>query len=141
MTRRGPKGLSPEQKEQRGETRPSRAVVSLYPDHASRPDPAEMPPPAGMTPAAKKIWATKVERYRQRGQKVQGFEDALRQYCETEAMLNKAFKNGTATASMINGYRGFAAEFYDTPASQKVPAGGAGGADSNPYRRNGRQAE
>ena len=135
----GPKGLSPEQRVAHGETRPSRAVVSLYPDHASRPDPAEIPPPKGMSREGRKIWAAKVERYRQRGQKVQGFEDALRQYCELEAELNRCWAKGnTPTMAMVNGHRHYSAEFYDTPASQKVstnakPAG-------NTFARNGRPA-
>ena len=65
--RTGPKGLSPAQKEARGETRPSRAVVTLFADHASRPDPDIIPSPTGMTAAARKIWAVKVERFKQRG--------------------------------------------------------------------------
>lgn len=138
--RRGPKGLSPDQQKARGETRPSRAVVALYPDHASRPDPDAIPAPKGMTPAARKIWPIKVERYRQRGQKVQGFEDALRAYCETEAALNEAFKRKTVTMAMINAHRGWAAEFFDTPASQKVPASG-GPAKGNQFARNGRRSE
>lgn len=123
--RTGPKGLSPDQQEARGETRPSRKVVSMFPDHASRPDPDVIDPPTGMTAAAKKIWHTKVNRYRQRGQKVQGFEDALRQYCELEAMLNKAFKKGDANMAMVNAHRYWAAEFFDTPAAQKVPVHGS----------------
>jgi len=99
--RTGPKGLSPEQKLQRGETRPSQAVVSIFPDHASRPDPDVIDAPTGMTVAAKKIWHEGWP-YRQRGQKVQGFEDALRQYCELEAMLNRAFKKGDANMAMVN---------------------------------------
>lgn len=138
--RTGPKGQSPEQKVARGETRPSRAVVSIYPDHASRPDPAELPPPRGMTPAAKKIWTEKVERYRQRGQKVQGFEDALRQYCELEAALNKAFKDKSANMAMVNAHRQWASEFFDTPSSQKVPVYGKQ-KDSNPFTNNGRRPE
>ena len=99
--RTGPKGLSPAQKEARGETRPSRAVVTLFADHASRPDPDVIPAPTGMTAAAKKIWAAKVDRFKQRGQKIQGFEDSLRQYCEIEAALNKAFKMSNATMAMV----------------------------------------
>ncbi len=135
----GPKGNSPEAQRAHGETRPSRAVVALYADHASRPDPEDLPPPQGMSAAAKKVWNTKVSRYRQRGQKVQGFEDALRQYCELEVRLNKMFKgDAPVNVSMVNTYRMFASEFYDTPASQKVstnakPAG-------NAFARNGRPA-
>lgn len=136
--RRGPKGRSPEELRAAGETRPSRAVVSLYPDHASRPDPEVMPPPAGMTAPAKRLWKAKIERYHQRGQKVGGFEDALRQFCEVEAALNKAWKNSTATMAMVNAHRLWSAEFFDTPAAQKVPAS-AGDRPGNRFTRNGRQ--
>lgn len=137
--RRGPKGISPEEQKARGETRPSRQVVALYPDIASRPDPEVIPPPKGMTPAARKLWHEKVARYRQRGQKVQGFEDALRQLCELEAALNDAWRRGTATMAMVNAHRLWCAEFFDTPAAQKVPASG-GQKASNAFARNGAAA-
>jgi hypothetical protein len=111
----------------------------LFPDHNSRPDPEVMPPPAGMTRAGAAIWAKKIERYRQRGQKVQGYEDALRQYCELEARLNKEWKHTTPPMAMVNAYRAFAAEFFDTPASQKVPANRQARAE-NKFANNGRQA-
>lgn len=137
--RKGRKGNSPEQQLAHGETRPSRVVVSLYPDIASRPDPADLPPPKGMSKEARKIWAVKVDRYRQRGQKVQGFEDALRQYCELEAELNRTWSRGIApTMAMVNGHRLYSAEFFDTPAAQRVPAHGK--PTENPFTRNGRRA-
>lgn len=138
MARPGPKGKSPEQLRAAGETRPSRAVAVLYPDHAARPDPDAIEPPKGMTPAGRAIWKEKVGRYRQRSQKVGGFEDALRQYCEIEAALNKAWKIGTATMAMVNAHRLWAAEFFDTPASMKVPANG-GGAGGNRFGNNGKR--
>ncbi|MDR3512643.1 MAG: hypothetical protein P4L73_13490 [Caulobacteraceae bacterium] len=110
----------------------------MFADHASRPDPAEIPPLTGMTAAAKKIWTVKVDRYRQRGQKIQGFEDALRQYCELEAALTKAWKKGGVTMAMVNTHRHWAAEFFDTPAAQKVPAGGRG-REANKFAQNGRR--
>lgn len=137
--RPGPKGISPEAQRAHGTVQPSREIVALYPDHASRPDPVDLPPPQGMSAAAKRVWATKVERYRQRGQKVQGFEDSLRQYCELEVRLNKMFKgDAPVNVSMVNTYRMFAAEFYDTPASQKVSSHGK--PVENPFARNGRPA-
>lgn len=136
--RRGPKGSSPDQQAARGETRPSRQVVALFADVASRPDPDDIPPPKGMTPAARKIWAEKVGRYRQRGQKVGGFEDALRQYCELEAALVKGWKTGAVTMAMVSAHRLWSAEFYDTPAAQKAAAGG-GGREANKFARNGRR--
>lgn len=137
--RRGPKGHSASEQAARGETRPSRKVEVLFADHTSRPDPEDLPPAAGMTPAAKKLWAAKVDRYRQRGQKVQGFEDGLRQYCELEAALNASWKRGGPTMAMVSAHRLWAAEFFDTPAAQKVSPGGAG-QSRNAFSRNGRRA-
>lgn len=123
----------------KGETRPSRAVVTLYGDHASRPDPDMIHPPQGMTEGAQAVWRDKIERYRQRGQKVGGFEDALRQYCELEAALLASWKDGTTTMAMVTAHRMWCAEFYDTPASQRVPAGNGKGASENPFARNGQK--
>lgn len=122
----------------RGTKRSDRLVVSIYPDHASRPDPATIDPPAGMRSAACEIWRIKVERYRQRGQKVDGFQDALRQYCEIEAELTAAWKRGDATMAMVTAHRLWCAEFYDTPMSQKVVSGGK--VAENPFARNGKFA-
>jgi hypothetical protein len=88
-----------------------------------------------MTPAARKLWQQKVARYRQRGQKVEGFEDALRQYCEVEAALAKAWKTATVTMAMVNAHRHWAAEFFDTPAAQRVPSS-SGQKASNRFARN-----
>ncbi len=137
--KRGPKGNSPERQAAIGETRPSRKVVALFGTVAERPDPENLPPPTGMSPKARAAWKEKVDRYRQRGQKVDGFQDALRQYCELEVALTAAWKDRDGPAvSMINAYRSFAAEFYDTPASQKAPAGGQ--RKDNPFARNGKPA-
>jgi hypothetical protein len=92
-----------------------------------------------MTAAAKRIWVTKVDRFKQRGQKVQGFEDSLRQYCELEAALNKAFKKGDANMAMVNSHRLWAGEFFDTPAAQKVPVYGKQ-KEGNAFGNNGRRA-
>ena len=136
--RTGPKGISPEAQRAHGTVQPCREIVPLYPDHASRPDPDNLPPPAGISASAKKVWYAKVSRYRQRGQKVQGFEDALRQYCELEVRLNKMFKSDAPiNVSMVNTYRMFAAEFFDTPAAQKVSANGKPA--GNAFSRNGRR--
>jgi len=136
--RRGPKGKSPADLRAAGETRPSRTVAVLYPDNASRPDPEKIPPPTGMTPAGRKIWTAKVERYRQRGQKVAGFEDALRQLCELEAAINKAWKIGMPTMAMVTAHRLWMAEFFDTPAAQKVSPSGPDRPE-NRFNRNGKQ--
>ena len=120
MTRKVPDEI----KALRGTVQPCRTVVTLYPEHMSRPDPAEIPPPAGMTPAGAEVWRVKVERYRQRGQKVGGFEEALRQYCELEALLTECWiqPDGPSMA-MVAAHRMWAGEFFDTPASQKVSIG------------------
>jgi len=135
--RTGPKGKSLEQKLASGFVRPSRAVVSLYPDHLSRPDREVIPAPEGMTAAAREIWDIKVARYRQRGQKVEGFEDGLRQYCELEAALNKGWRKKAVTMAMVNAHRIWAAEFFDTPAAQRVRASNQ--AYNNQFANNGRR--
>ncbi|MHB8285267.1 MAG: hypothetical protein ACYDD1_11380 [Caulobacteraceae bacterium] len=137
--RPGPKGDSPAAQRAKGETRPSRKVVAIFPTVADRPDPEDIPAPKGMSAAAKKIWAEKVERYRQRGQKVQGLESSLRSFCELEAALNKAYGMGAATMAMVNAHRLWSAEFYDTPAAQKASMGG-GKAKENSFARNGVRA-
>jgi hypothetical protein len=135
--RTGPKGKSPEQKLASGFVRPSRAIVSLYPDHASRLDPEIIPSPEGMTAAAREIWDIKVARYRQRGQKVEGFEDGLRQYCELEAALNQGWSKQAVTMAMVNAHRIWAAEFFDTPAAQRVRASNQ--KPNNQFVNNGRR--
>jgi hypothetical protein len=135
--RTGPKGKSPEQKLASGFVRPSRAIVSLFADNANRREPEEILAPEGMTAAAREIWGTKVARYRQRGQKIEGFEDGLRQYCELEAALNKGWRNKAVTMAMVNAHRIWAAEFFDTPASQRV--GRANQKPNNRFANNGRR--
>lgn len=116
MAKRGRRGQSPDQQRATGETRPSRKVVSLFPHFANRPDPEDLSPPTTMSEAAKGIWREKVERYRRRGQKVDGFQAALRQYCEVEAALIEAWRTRTGpTAGLIHCFKGWAAEFHDTP--------------------------
>lgn len=135
--RTGPKGKSSEQKLACGFVRPSRAIVSLFADDASGPEPEEIPAPEGMTAAAREIWDTKVARYRQRGQKIEEFEDGLRQYCELEAALNKGWRNKAVTMAMVNAHRIWAAEFFDTPASQRVLASNR--QSNNQFANNGRR--
>ena len=78
-----------------------------------------------MTDKAQEIWHVKVDRYRQRGQKVDGFQDGLRVYCEIEAELNSAWgTRNPPSVAMINAHRAWSAEFFDTPSSQKIPANG-----------------
>jgi hypothetical protein len=92
-----------------------------------------------MSKEAKKIWEEKVDRYRRRGQKVDGFQNSLRQYCELEAALIKAWKHPDGPPmAMVTAHRLMASEFYDTPASHRAPAGGA--QKDNPFARNGKPA-
>jgi hypothetical protein len=113
-----------ELKELRSTSKPSRQVVSIYPDFLSRPDPDDIPPPDGISPAAAEAWRRKVDRYRQRGQKIDGCQDALRTYCELEVALTAMWRKPPPyNVSMINAYRSFAVEFHDTPASQRVAVG------------------
>lgn len=128
-------------KKARGETRPSQKVEVLFADHASRPDPENLPPPKWLNAAGKKLWKEKTERYRQRNQKISGFENSLAQYCALEAdLIDQYRKKITPPMAMINAHRIWAAEFYDTPASQKVPASGGGNA-ANTFSRNGNRPQ
>lgn len=139
--RRGPKGNSPTTQKAKGETRPSRKVETLFADHASRPDPEKIPAPDWLNDRAKEIWIDKTNRYRQRNQKIGGFENALAQYCALEAdLINLYRKEITPPMAMVNAHRIWAAEFYDTPASQKVPAGG-GGSNANKFGNNGNRPQ
>jgi hypothetical protein len=136
--KRGPKPVDPETQKARGETRGERVIIQMFPDIAARPDPEEMPPPEGMTLEGELIWIEKVERYKRRGQKIQGFESTLRIYCEAEAALLKQFAAGQgASSNQINAVRGWANEFYDTPASQRISVRAAGGGNGNKFAANG----
>lgn len=146
MATRGRKPQLPSVKAAKGETRPSRtanAVTVLYPDHASRPDPEKIKAPAWLTAPAKKIWDAKCERYRQRAQKIGGFEDSLAQYCALEAdLIDMRKKRIPVPAAMLTAHRVWAGEFYDTPASQTArpgqkPGGGNkfGGIGSPPDKK------
>src|SRR5690349_15559359 len=138
MARRGPKGIDPSEKKKRGTEQPCRKVEVLFSDHASRPDPEDIPPPPWLNETAKKIWREKINRYRQRNQKIGGFEDLLAHYCALEAdLIDKYYKkDNVPPMAMVNAHRIYASEFYDTPASQKVPAAG-GGTSANKFSKNG----
>lgn len=129
----------PHVKAAKGRTAPSDQVVPLFPDHASRPDPDLIEPPKWLSRQAKQVFRDKVERYRQRGQKVEGFEDPLAAYCALEAELVDMRKKGIApTVAMITAHRLWAIEFYDTPSSQRIGQG-AGHPRENRFARNGRR--
>ena len=141
--KRGRKPLDPKVKKARGETRPSQQKVEiLFPDHASRPDPVSIPAPSWLSKMAKQIWKEKVDRYQQRGQKVDGFQDALAQYCSIEAELIVDFrkKQIVPPMAMVSAHRMWAAEFYDTPASHKVSIG-ANKPAGNKFSKNGNRAQ
>lgn len=141
MARRGPKGVHPAAKKARGTQQKCRKVEVLFADHAARPDPDEIPAPSWLSEMAKKIWAEKINRYRQRNQKIEGFEAALAQYCAIEAeLIDMRERRIVPPMAMVSAHRIWAAEFYDTPASQKVPASGGGKAD-NKFARNGNRPQ
>lgn len=140
--KRGRKPLDPKVKKARGETRPSQKKVEvLFADHASRPDPENLPAPSWLTAAAKKIWKEKTNRYQQRGQKIDGFQDALAQYCSLESeLIDLRRKRIIPPMAMVSAHRMWAAEFYDTPASHKVPTGGSKPV-GNKFSKNGNRAQ
>lgn len=139
--RRGPKGNSPDMQKAKGETRPSRKIEFIYPDHQSRPDPEDIAPPEWMNAEAQQIWRNKIERYRQRGQKISGFEDALAQYVVLEERLIWHHSRGVPVPmAMVSAHRVWAAEFYDTPSSMKVSPSG-GGSAKNRFGGNGHRPQ
>lgn len=135
MARPGPKGAPPDLAKLRNDRHKDRQVVNLFGDVANAREEEDFPPPPDMSPDAKELWRDKVTRYKARGQRIAGFEDMLEIYCEVQAALLFAFTNNTATASMINALRGYATEFFDTPASQRVKANSV--EDGNRFSRNG----
>jgi len=138
--RRGPKGVSPETQAAKGDLRPCRVVVNLF-DGADSPQPVtpdEFPPPLGMKPAAAALWREKVARYLGRGQKVAGFQNSLRVYCELEVAVIDGFHTGKVTMAMVTAHRGWANEFFDTPASQRVKLSSLG-ENANKFTANGRR--
>lgn len=141
MAKRGPKGVSPAEKRARKTEQPCRKVETLYANHAARPDPESIEAPKWLNAAARKIWQEKTERYRKRGQKIDGFQDALAQYCSLEADLISSYKKKIPIPiALINAHRIWCAEFFDTPASQKVPANGGAG-KQNKFTSNGNRSQ
>lgn len=108
----------------------SSKVTVLYPEVLNR--------PKWLSAGARRVWDDKVKRYRQRGQNITGCEDSLAQYCSIEAELIDCRRKKTVPVmAMINAHRVWAAEFFDTPASQvqRQTPGGAGNRFSNNGRR------
>ena len=144
MAKSGRRGLPPHIKRQRGETRPSRQTVLLFPGVdpstvAGTPPPA---PPAGMSPAARRIWIAKAQRYHARGIRIADYIDTLQAFCELEAALTAAWRSKQGpTMAMVNAHRLFSHEFFETPATAQITArslsrDGSGG--GNRFRMNGR---
>ena len=76
-------------------------------------------PPAWLTGAARRLWAVKVATYARCGQMVAGCEPMLAQFCALEAELVRRYEKGDdVPAALLTVYRQFAAEFFDSPASQ-----------------------
>lgn len=134
MARPGPKLKPPELVEASGTTKPCRARESVVQHIAG-----DAVRPAWVVGRARKIWETKVETYLARGQSVKGCEEALAQYVSLEAALIEDYwkKKTAPPAAMLNTYKSFAIEFYDTPASQIKPSGG--NTPTNPFSRNGKR--
>ncbi|MCO6178817.1 hypothetical protein [Ciceribacter sp. RN22] len=136
MTRSGPKGKPPELKIVSGTDQPCRRR-----EPAVAPIPGEAIKPSWLKGRAAKLWAEKVAIYRARGQAIVGCESALAQYCAIEASLIEQYRKGiTPPVAQVNSFRIYAAEFYDTPASQVLPSktpGRGGKFATNMQRPNG----
>ena len=119
MGKKGPPPLSAAVIEMRGTTRKDRPRNDLGTD----PEGYEPRPPTWLDRAAKKIWREKTAEYQRRGQRIQGFESMLAQYCALEADIIASRKaHREVTASTMSQLHRFAVAFYDTP-SAAVDAG------------------
>ena len=102
-----------------GNFRPNRSRAENYPDLAG-----SFIKPGGMTKEADAIWDNKVSRFEERGIPIAGYESTLRIYCELEASINrKQSVSLDVPASFLNAHRGYASEFFETPASNIGPRG------------------
>ena len=82
-----------------------------------------------------RLWHEKLAVYARRGQSVVGCEGPLAQYCALEAELIEGYRRkAEVPVAKITAHRIYASEFYDTPASQHVPAKRE---PSNRFARNG----
>lgn len=133
MPRPGPKTKSADVVAIRGTEQACRPRES-----APEPTGQEIVKPKWLIGQAAKSWAEKVAIFQGRGQEIAGSEMALAQYCAVEAGLIDCYrKKIQPTTAMVREHRMWAAEFYDTPASQvgrpsKKP-------DANPFGRNGKR--
>lgn len=135
MGERGPPALPDNVKALRGTLRPDRShprQVALLEG-----DPVK---PSWLTGRAAKLWADKVATYRNRGQSARGCEFALAHYCRLDAAVIEMWrKKETPSPSMLNALKGFACQFYDTPASQISKAAGGSVPAANPFLAHGRR--
>jgi hypothetical protein len=83
--------------------------------------------PAWLKGEAARLWTKKLAIYEARGQSVVGCESSLAQYCALEANLIGQYRlMQTPAVAQVNAHRIYAAEFFDTPASQIGPNRAAG---------------
>jgi hypothetical protein len=114
MSKRGAKGKPPSLKVVAGTDRPDRQRKPVV-----LPLPGEPVKPTWIKGRAAKLWFEKVAIYKARGQSVVGCEGALALYVSLEATIIDQFaKKLIPPVSQVNAHRGFAAEFFDNPASQ-----------------------
>ena len=114
-------------------------VRSRVPAVAPLPMPEGGPaPPSWLKGPALKVWHEKVATYRLRNQSIRGCEGALAQYCALEAdLVDRRKRRIDIPVALLNAYRIYANEFYDTPASQQVSRPKASG--GNRFAGNGRR--
>jgi len=158
--RRGPKGKPEGVKKLAGTARKDRKVIELF--QASPGAPVKSPvKPSRLTQEASQVWDDKVARFAARGLAVEGCEDTLAEYCELQAEILRRRANNIKLEADLNRaatveekkraaemmqllYRpisvamwatlkGYAPEFYETPASGKV-ALQAGPNKENPFK-------
>ena len=138
MPKRGTKPTPAKVIELRGTGKAERPRQQRFSDDAEVPAGSPVKP-KWLTRLAGRIWNDKVEIFQRRGQDVTGCEMALAQYCVAEAHLIECYKKGIVpTTAMVREHRMWAAEFFDTPASQ-VDTSGKGKRKGNAFDRNGRR--
>lgn len=115
--RTGPKGKPPGLKVVAGTDQPCRRREKLFENINGMPA-----KPAWLKGEAASLWKKKLAIYEARGQSVAGCESSLAQYCALEANLIGQYRlMQTPTVAQVNAHRIYAAEFFDTPASQIGP--------------------
>jgi hypothetical protein len=127
MGKRGPPATPDEIKALRGTDRPDRAHPRTVPVLHGDP---EMPDWLEGLGEAPDVWLNKLAKYRARGMSVVGCEDQLAHYCAFEAAMIACWRRGEEpTSAAMNVLNKYAAQFYDTPATQHSQS--AAGAQSN----------